>query len=121
MMPGRPREHTGAAAGPERPGDRLAAETRPDEIRRQADAFALRLPWLTTAQHEEVARLYAEDRVEQVERALGHLTRRAAELREEYARRYEQLRRRLLCMTAASLAAGVFALVGLTAWVLALR
>ncbi|KUH40369.1 MULTISPECIES: hypothetical protein [Streptomyces] len=88
--------------------------THSREARAEGEAFARRMPWLTAAQHEEVARLYAEDRVESSARLLGRTTARCGELREEYAAHYDRLRRRLLCagaatlLTAAALCAGTW-------------
>ncbi|MFJ8692471.1 hypothetical protein [Streptomyces roseolilacinus] len=120
-MPGRPREHAGTAAGLARLEGYLSAEAHLREARLQAEAFVLRLPWLTTAQREEVARRYAEAHVAHATQALKQVARRSAELRDEYGRRYELLRRRLLCVTVASLAGGVALLSGLAAWFLPLR
>ncbi|OEJ93364.1 hypothetical protein [Streptomyces thermolilacinus] len=98
----------------------LIAEAHLREARTRADAFVQRLPWLTTAEREEVAERYAEAYTDQATQALRMVARRAAELREEYTQRYAYLRRRLLCATVATLAAGVAALGGLAAWTLTL-
>ncbi|GGQ18604.1 hypothetical protein [Streptomyces roseolilacinus] len=88
------------------------------KAREEGEAFARRMPWLTTAQHEEVARLYAEERVEVSKRALRAVADRCVELRAEYTARYTRLRRRLLCasvaslVTAAALCAGVRIIAG---------
>ncbi|MCP9956533.1 MULTISPECIES: hypothetical protein [Streptomyces] len=71
--------------------------------RREGEAFARRMPWLTTAQHEEVARLYAEDRIELSKKVLRAIAGRCVELRGEYTARYVRLRQRLLCVSVASL------------------
>ncbi|MBH5333962.1 hypothetical protein IHE55_03750 [Streptomyces pactum] len=68
--------------------------------REEGEAFAAGLTWLTTAQHEEVARRFAEAHVEVTRTALRSVVARCEELKEEYTARYEQLRRRLLCTTA---------------------
>ncbi|CAL9596695.1 hypothetical protein [Streptomyces sp. enrichment culture] len=108
------------AAGLARLEGHLMAEAHLREARARADAFVQRLPWLTTAEREEVAERYAEAYTDQITQALRMVARRAAELREEYTRRYAYLRRRLLCATVATLAAGVAALGGLAAWALSL-
>ncbi|POX57242.1 hypothetical protein C3489_00530 [Streptomyces sp. Ru71] len=74
----------------------LLARADQEQARREADAFCARLPWLTTAQAEEVARLYAEQHIELTRQRLRHTIRRAEELRREYEARYAQLRHRLL-------------------------
>ncbi|MFF8841157.1 hypothetical protein ACF08N_00260 [Streptomyces sp. NPDC015127] len=86
----------------------LLAQSRLQEAQREAEAFADRMPWLTTGQREEVVRLYAEDRVALSRRVLVALVARAAELRQEYTNRYDELRQRLLRR-------GVAALLGLAA------
>ncbi|MET9801693.1 hypothetical protein [Streptomyces sp. NPDC006368] len=75
--------------------------------REEGEAFAGRMPWLTTAQHEEVARLYAQDRVELSKKVLRAIAHRCEELRGEYTARYAHLRQRLLCMSVASLISSV--------------
>ncbi len=69
------------------------------KTRTEAEAFADRMPWLTTAQHEEVVRLYADERLTVTKDYLRTIARRCHELREEYTTRYLQLRRRLLCLS----------------------
>ncbi|MEW2249271.1 hypothetical protein ACFW6K_20245 [Streptomyces sp. NPDC058733] len=74
----------------------LLAEADRERARRDAEAFCARLPWLTTAQAEEVARLYTEEHIELTRQRLRQTLRRAAELRHEYEARYAELRHRLL-------------------------
>ncbi|MEU3844265.1 hypothetical protein AB0E88_30100 [Streptomyces sp. NPDC028635] len=74
----------------------LLAEADREQARRAAEAFCAGLPWLTGAQAEEVARLYAEQHIELTRERLRLTLRRAAELRREYEARYDQLRQRLL-------------------------
>ncbi|MFF9094586.1 hypothetical protein ACF1AY_09060 [Streptomyces sp. NPDC014776] len=74
----------------------LLAEADRERARRDAEAFCARLPWLTTAQAEEVARLYTEEHIELTRQRLRQTLRRAAELRQEYEARYAELRHRLL-------------------------
>ncbi|MFF2523152.1 hypothetical protein [Streptomyces liangshanensis] len=75
-----------------------------EEIHRQAALFTARLPWLTTAQREDVERVYTADRIEVSRAVLVRITERAHELRGEYTERYERLRAR--CVAAALVAAG---------------
>ena len=75
----------------------LLAQSRLLEARTHATMFADRMPWLTSAQYEEVVSLYTEDHIAVSHRALEAVVARAGELRAEYTARYELLRRRLLC------------------------
>jgi hypothetical protein len=79
-----------------------------EEARRQAVCFTAHLPWLTTAQREEVERVYIADRVVVSRATLRRICDRAAELRGEYTERYRYLRRRCL----ASAVVGVSAAIG---------
>ncbi|MGW1139937.1 hypothetical protein [Streptomyces zhihengii] len=81
----------------------LLAQSRMSEARREAEDFADRMPWLTTAQREDVVSHYVQDRVALTRRVLTALVARAGELRQEYTARYEDLRRRLLCGSFAAL------------------
>ncbi|WP_328536350.1 hypothetical protein [Streptomyces sp. NBC_00344] len=72
--------------------------------RRQAVAFAEQLPWLTTAQREEVEQVYTAERTAASRAMLVRISDRAASLREEYTARYLQLRRR--CVAATVMAVG---------------
>ncbi|MFP1624257.1 hypothetical protein ACLB9X_03360 [Streptomyces sp. 5K101] len=100
-----------AAAGIAELEGYLLAQSRLYEARVEAEAFADRLPWLTTSQREEVVRLFAEDRIALSRRALAALVSRAGELRQEYSQRYDFLRQRMLC-------GGLAALLGLVALLL---
>lgn len=75
----------------------LLAQSRVREARTHAVLFADRMPWLTSAQHEEVVSLYTQDHIAMSRRALEAVVARAGELRTEYTARYELLKRRLLC------------------------
>lgn len=75
----------------------LLCQTELTNARAEAEAFARRLTWLTTAQHEEVVRLYTDERIKISRRTLERIIERSRELQTEYAARYEQLRQRLLC------------------------
>ncbi|MFD7899414.1 hypothetical protein [Streptomyces sp. NPDC059743] len=72
------------------------------DARTRASRFSGQLPWLTTAQREDVERAYVADRLALSRATLVHVSERAAELREEYAERYRRLRTR--CVAAAVLA-----------------
>ncbi|MET9480747.1 hypothetical protein [Streptomyces sp. NPDC006638] len=75
-----------------------------EEINRRAALFTAQLPWLTTAQREDVERVYTADRIAVSKAVLVRIAERAHELRGEYTERYEQLRTR--CVAAALVAAG---------------
>ncbi|GKQ41464.1 hypothetical protein [Streptomyces sp. A012304] len=97
----------------------LLARAHHDEARREAEDLCARMPWLTTAQAEDVTRHYVRQRIALTRRMLRTTTERAAELRREYEDRYAVLRRELLrrhtvgaCAVLAA-AAGVSALGGL--------
>ncbi|MFD9421310.1 MULTISPECIES: hypothetical protein [unclassified Streptomyces] len=79
-----------------------------EEARREARRFTGQLPWLTTAQREDVERVYLMDRMTLCRESLTRVSGRAAELRGEYTERYEQLRAR--CVAASGLA--VSAVIG---------
>ncbi|WP_329381234.1 hypothetical protein [Streptomyces sp. NBC_01716] len=96
-MIGRSSSSEEAAAGIQQLEGYLLAQSRVREARAHAVVFADRMPWLTTAQHEEVVRLYTQDHIAMSRRALELVVARAGELREEYTARYELLRRRLVC------------------------
>jgi hypothetical protein len=72
---------------------------------RQAQAFADRLPWLTSGQREEVVRIYTADRLELSRATLDHIAERVRELRSEYAARYHQLKIRVLGLSLLALTA----------------
>ncbi|MFV2119232.1 hypothetical protein ACE14D_12630 [Streptomyces sp. Act-28] len=99
----------------------LMAQATMRRAREQAEAFAGRMPWLTTGQREEVVRQYAADHLEQSKEALQAIVRRAAELRAEYTERYEELRRRLLRVVAASITLAAALVAGLGTYILLTR
>lgn len=70
--------------------------------RLEAEAFADRLSWLTTAQRDEVVRLYTADRIALAHRILRAVAQRCRDLQSEYSDRYETLRARLLRAAVAS-------------------
>ncbi|MFJ8861628.1 hypothetical protein ACIRD8_24735 [Streptomyces sp. NPDC102451] len=70
-----------------------------EEARRQARRFTDALPWLTTAQREDVERVYEADRMEVCRETLTRIAGRAVELRGEYTARYDRLRARCVAWT----------------------
>ncbi|MFD7712578.1 hypothetical protein [Streptomyces sp. NPDC059786] len=74
----------------------LMAQATVREAQVRATAFADALPWLTTAEREDVVRRYADDDIARTRAAWQSVAHRADELRGEYTDRYDQLRRRLL-------------------------
>ncbi|KPC80398.1 MULTISPECIES: hypothetical protein [Streptomyces] len=70
-----------------------------DEARRRARRFTDALPWLTTAQREDVERVYVADRVEACRDTLTKIAGRAVELRGEYTARYDRLRARCVAVS----------------------
>ncbi|WP_405611996.1 hypothetical protein OG292_10015 [Streptomyces sp. NBC_01511] len=94
-----------AASGIQQLEGYLLAQSRVREARTHAAVFADRMPWLTSAQHEEVVSLYTQDHIAMSRRALEAVVARAGELRAEYTARYELLRRRLLCASLTALLA----------------
>lgn len=85
-----------AAEGINRIEGYLLCQAERGRARAEAEAFAARLPWLTTGQREEVIRVYTDDRMALTRRVLQGVVDRCAELREEYTARYLQLCRRVL-------------------------
>ncbi|MFF5896763.1 hypothetical protein ACFY8O_12645 [Streptomyces argenteolus] len=69
------------------------------EARRHARLFTDAMPWLTTAQREEVERVYVTDRVALSKEMLTRIAARAVELREEYSARYDRLRARCVAVS----------------------
>ncbi|GGZ21671.1 hypothetical protein [Streptomyces nitrosporeus] len=76
-----------------------------EEARRRAGRFTEQLPWLTTAQREDVERVYVGDRVELCRESLTRIADRAVELRGEYTERYERLRARCVAVSALTVGA----------------
>lgn len=97
------------AAGIARLEGHLMSQAEISAARAEAAAFADRMPWLTTAQREEVVRLYTDQRLDLARSVLRRITDRCHELQAEYTARYRRLRRRLLCLSTA-LVLGVCAL-----------
>ncbi|MFI6931853.1 hypothetical protein [Streptomyces sp. NPDC050287] len=74
----------------------LLARTHLDQARREAADFCSRMPWLTTAQAEDVTQHYLTRRMDLTRCMLLATVERAAQLRQEYEIRYSALRRDLL-------------------------
>ncbi|QXE38335.1 hypothetical protein KQY30_32970 [Streptomyces sp. GMY02] len=75
-----------------------------EDARGRAARFCEQLPWLTTAQREDVERAYIADRLAASRAMLVRISERAAGLRGEYTERYRTLRTR--CVAAAVVAVG---------------
>lgn len=69
------------------------------EARLHAGRFSEQLPWLTTAQREDVERVYTAERLAASRAMLVRVSARATSLRAEYTERYEQLKRRCVAVT----------------------
>ncbi|WP_228926588.1 hypothetical protein [Streptomyces sp. DH7] len=76
-----------------------------ERARRQARRFTDRLPWLTTAQREDVERVFVAERVAASRESLTRIRDRADELREEYTGRYARLRARCVAVSAGAVGA----------------
>ncbi|MFJ1787087.1 hypothetical protein ACIOML_22595 [Streptomyces anulatus] len=76
-----------------------------ERARRQARRFTDRLPWLTTAQREDVERVFIAERVAASRESLTSVRDRADELREEYTGRYVRLRARCVAVSAGAVGA----------------
>ncbi|WP_245873235.1 hypothetical protein [Streptomyces phaeoluteigriseus] len=99
----------------------LLARVHRERAHREAEDLCARLPWLTTAQADDLAHHYIRQRNHLTRLMFQDTLRRAAELRQEYESRYADLRRDLLRRHAAfasavlACSAGVGAAVGLFA------
>ncbi|MGP3991817.1 hypothetical protein [Streptomyces sp. 3N207] len=89
----------------------LLAQAEVTEALNCAEAFAAQLTWLTTAQREEVVRLYTTHRLQISRAALQRVTDRARELQCHYSSRYHALQVRLLGLFLSTLAVFVVVLV----------
>ncbi|WP_097868913.1 hypothetical protein [Streptomyces sp. rh34] len=78
-----------------------------ERARRQARRFTDRLPWLTTAQREDVERVFIAERVAASRESLTRVRDRADELREEYTGRYARLRARCVAVSAGAVGAAI--------------
>ncbi|MEU0213876.1 hypothetical protein ABZ281_01735 [Streptomyces sp. NPDC006265] len=74
----------------------LLAHAHRDRAQREAEELCARMPWLTTAQTEELTGHYVRRRLDVTRQAILDTARRADELRREYESRYADLRRALL-------------------------
>ncbi|GAA2380267.1 hypothetical protein [Streptomyces coeruleofuscus] len=74
----------------------LLAHAHRDQARREAEDLCARMPWLTTAQTEELIGHYVRRRLDVTRELLHSTVRRAEELRQEYESRYAALRHTLL-------------------------
>ncbi|GAA4325494.1 hypothetical protein GCM10023086_52610 [Streptomyces venetus] len=98
----------------------LLAHAHHGQARCEAEDLCALMPWLTTAQAEEVVGHYVRRRLDVTRQLLLATARRADELRQEYEARYSDLRRALLrrhavvacallpCAVGAGTLAGVF-------------
>ncbi|CAL9652575.1 hypothetical protein [Streptomyces sp. enrichment culture] len=97
----------------------LMAQAHIDEARREAEELCAGLPWLTSAQAEDLMHRYVQRRLDFTRRMLRSTVERAAQLRQEYEARYAALRRDLfrrhvVCACAVLACAGALStLVGL--------
>ncbi|MFH8404153.1 hypothetical protein ACH4FX_05165 [Streptomyces sp. NPDC018019] len=104
------------AAGIARLEGYLLLHAERDRADHEARAFADRLPWLTTAQRDEVVRCYTEQRLTGARRDWERIRARCDQLRGEYAARYEAFRSRLVrtccavTLTAAAVCTGTVVL-----------
>lgn len=74
----------------------LLARLHHEHARREAEDLCARMPWLTTAQAEDLTRHYVRRRIELTRQMLLDTAQRADQLRQEYEARYAALRRDLL-------------------------
>ncbi|GHB54572.1 hypothetical protein GCM10010377_52110 [Streptomyces viridiviolaceus] len=93
----------------------LLARAHHDQARREAEDLCARMPWLTTAQAEDVTRHYIRHRIDLTRQMLLDTVQRATQLRQEYENRYATLRRSLLTMHAAGACAVLACAAGLSA------
>jgi hypothetical protein len=66
------------------------------KARTEAEDFCAEMPWLATAQADEVTQRYIRRRLDMTRRTLRETVERAAQPRQEYETRYATLRRDLL-------------------------
>ncbi|WP_280885339.1 hypothetical protein [Streptomyces sp. LBL] len=74
----------------------LLAHTHHQQAHREAEHLCARMPWLTSAQAEDLTRHYVRRRIDLTGQMLLTTTERAAQLRQEYEDRYAALRGDLL-------------------------
>ncbi|GGY33029.1 hypothetical protein [Streptomyces djakartensis] len=92
----------------------LLARLHHDDARREAEDLCARLPWLTSAQAEELSRHYVRQRVRLTRRMLLTTVERAGRLRQEYESRYATLRQALLRRHAAGACAALACAAGVS-------
>lgn len=93
----------------------LLAQAHRDQARCEAEELCARMPWLTTAQAEELTGHYVRRRLDVTRDLLLTTTLRAGQLRREYEARYAGLRRTLLKRHAAGACAVLVCLGGASA------
>ncbi|MYY05706.1 hypothetical protein GT035_26565 [Streptomyces sp. SID4913] len=106
------RKENRAASGPDTESARGLAQmegyllwnAEVEQARRLARRFTDQLPWLTTAQREDVERVYTAERTMDSRLMLARISARATQLRGEYSERYRRLRAR--CVATALVWAG---------------
>ncbi|AMW15149.1 hypothetical protein A4E84_03365 [Streptomyces qaidamensis] len=98
----------------------LLAHAHRHQAQHEAEELCALMPWLTTAQAEELTAFYVHRRLDVTRQLMLGTVRRAAELRQEYESRYAELRGVLLrrhaagacavlaCAAGAGAVAGVF-------------
>ncbi|SDM54273.1 hypothetical protein [Streptomyces wuyuanensis] len=101
------RDSADMAAGFARLEGYLMANAHVSAARTAAEGLADRMPWLTAAERAELVRLSTADRIQASREHFEAVARRARELEAQYAARYRDLRRRVLCRGIACLAACV--------------
>lgn len=74
----------------------LRARSEVDDTRREAEELCARMPWLTTAQAEDLTCHYIDKRLEVTRRMLRRSHTRAEQLQQSYEARYAELRQALL-------------------------
>ena len=91
----RPRTDPSGALAAEAEGY-LLLQAHHVDARREAGELCARMPWLTTAQAEDVAHHYGQQCMVPTRHLLRVTVQRADQLRQEYEGRYQELRRALL-------------------------
>ncbi|ANH90043.1 MULTISPECIES: hypothetical protein [unclassified Streptomyces] len=81
----------------------LLWQARIAEAEERARAFTEPLPWLTTAQREEIEAHYVRDSLTRARADLQRVADRCRALRGEYEERYQRLRARCLAFSIAGL------------------
>lgn len=94
----------------------LLLHAESEAAHREAQELTDRMPWLTTAEREELARHYVEQRGQLTELMMRTVVHRARCLRHEYETRYLLLRTRLLKISAAVVCTALLWTAGLTTW-----